>query len=231
MRPRTPEGPRLADGHAEPARLEGAGRVLPLVLAPEVPQPQVRGQARQLEQRRAALAERHRLLGRGRAAAARGTGTSRAGAARSVSLVTARRDAREVVAHREHLAALLADGEQPPGLVAAAADGAFDVGHEHAWASVVGMWGIGGGRGAPGMGAPRSAGAADDGLLREAAFVFEDEPRVAAAGVFFSCAQRRVFHCSMAVSFRSARAGPAVGGTTPAAAESARHARDGVGRP
>jgi len=51
--------------------------------------------------------------------------------------------------------------------------------------------------------AARGPGAADDGLLREAAFIFEDEPRVAAAGVFFSCAQRRVFHCSMAVSFRS----------------------------
>jgi len=51
--------------------------------------------------------------------------------------------------------------------------------------------------------AARGPGAADNGLLREAAFVFENEPRVASAGVFFSCAQRRVFHCSMAVSFRS----------------------------
>jgi len=44
---------------------------------------------------------------------------------------------------------------------------------------------------------------ADHGLLRDAAFVFEDEPGVVASGVFFSCAHRRVFHCSMARSSRS----------------------------
>jgi hypothetical protein len=54
------------------------------------------------------------------------------------------------------------------------------------------------GRFAPGR--PRSA---DDGLLREAAFVLEDDPGPAAPGVFFSCRQRRVFQVLIAGSFRS----------------------------
>jgi hypothetical protein len=44
---------------------------------------------------------------------------------------------------------------------------------------------------------------ADDGLLRDAAFVLEDEPGAAALGVFFSCAQRVVFHSAIAASSRS----------------------------
>ena len=44
---------------------------------------------------------------------------------------------------------------------------------------------------------------ADDGLLRDAAFVFEDEPRVLAPGVFFTVGQRRLTHCRMATSSRS----------------------------
>ena len=51
--------------------------------------------------------------------------------------------------------------------------------------------------------AARGPRAADDRLLRDAAFVFEDEPGVLAPGVFFSCAQRRVFHCAIAASSRS----------------------------
>ena len=51
--------------------------------------------------------------------------------------------------------------------------------------------------------APRGPRAADDGLLREPAFVLEDEPRAAPLGVFFSCVQRRVFQRVIAASSRS----------------------------
>jgi hypothetical protein len=51
--------------------------------------------------------------------------------------------------------------------------------------------------------AARRPGPADDRLLREAAFVLEDEPRAPAAGVFFSCGQRCVFHSLIACSSRS----------------------------
>lgn len=44
---------------------------------------------------------------------------------------------------------------------------------------------------------------ADDGLLRDAAFVFEDEPGVLAPGVFFTAGHRRVTHCRIAASSRS----------------------------
>jgi hypothetical protein len=50
---------------------------------------------------------------------------------------------------------------------------------------------------------PRRPRSADDGLLREAAFVLEDDPGPSAPGVFFSCSQRRVFQVSIACSFRS----------------------------
>jgi len=40
--------------------------------------------------------------------------------------------------------------------------------------------------------------AADDGLLREPAFVLENDPGPASPGVFFSLGHRRVFHCWMA---------------------------------
>ena len=51
--------------------------------------------------------------------------------------------------------------------------------------------------------AARGPGAADDGLLRDTAFVFEDDPGPLAAGVFFSWAHRRVFHCAITASSRS----------------------------
>jgi len=43
----------------------------------------------------------------------------------------------------------------------------------------------------------------DDGLLRDAAFVLEDEPSVLALGVFFTLGQRSLTHCRMAASSRS----------------------------
>ena len=49
-------------------------------------------------------------------------------------------------------------------------------------------------------GCPR---AADDRLLRDAAFVFEDDPGVLARGVFFTVGQRWLTHCRMAASSRS----------------------------
>lgn len=45
--------------------------------------------------------------------------------------------------------------------------------------------------------------AADDGLLRDPAFVFEDEPRSLTPRVFFTAGQRRVTHCRLAGSSRS----------------------------
>lgn len=50
---------------------------------------------------------------------------------------------------------------------------------------------------------PRRPRSADNGLLREAAFVLEDDPGASAPGVFFSCSQRRVFQVSIACSSRS----------------------------
>jgi hypothetical protein len=49
----------------------------------------------------------------------------------------------------------------------------------------------------------RGPGAADYRMLRDAAFVLEDEPGPLAAGVFFSCGQRRCFHSAIAASLRS----------------------------
>lgn len=54
-----------------------------------------------------------------------------------------------------------------------------------------------------GRGPARGPRPADDRLLRETAFVLEDEPRTLTPGVFFSCAQRRVFHASIAGASRS----------------------------
>lgn len=48
-----------------------------------------------------------------------------------------------------------------------------------------------------------SPGTADDGLLGDATFVLEDEPRVLSPGVFFRAAHRRLFHRAMAASSRS----------------------------
>src|SRR4029077_9230030 len=140
--------------------LEGAGRVLALILGPEVPQPEVRGQARQLEERRAPFAEGHRLLAGGqRQQLPEAVHPGRPALERL--LRDGGRDAGQVVADREHLAAGLANGEEPPGLVTLAADGAFDGGHENGWASVVGAWGSEAGRRAPpgrgAAGAPRPA--------------------------------------------------------------------------
>jgi len=45
--------------------------------------------------------------------------------------------------------------------------------------------------------------ATDDRLLRDAAFVFEDEPGALASGVFFTAGHRSVIHCWMARSSRS----------------------------
>src|SRR6266851_3575122 len=45
--------------------------------------------------------------------------------------------------------------------------------------------------------------ATDDGLLRDTAFVLEDEPGVPAPGVFFRVGQRSATHCPMARSSRS----------------------------
>lgn len=62
--------------------------------------------------------------------------------------------------------------------------------------------------GAKGMGqdcgfATRRPGAADDGLRREPALVFEDEPGLLAPRVFFTVGQRWRTHCRIAASSRS----------------------------
>jgi hypothetical protein len=44
---------------------------------------------------------------------------------------------------------------------------------------------------------------ADDGVMGEATFVLEDEPRAAAPGVFFTCGHRVRFHCASAAASRS----------------------------
>jgi len=51
--------------------------------------------------------------------------------------------------------------------------------------------------------AARGPGAADDRPVRDAAFVFEDDPGPAPPGVFFTCGQRRRFHSAIAASSRS----------------------------
>jgi hypothetical protein len=51
--------------------------------------------------------------------------------------------------------------------------------------------------------AARRPGAADNGLLRDPAFVLEDEPGPPAPGVFFTVGQRAVTQCRMAASSRS----------------------------
>ena len=51
--------------------------------------------------------------------------------------------------------------------------------------------------------AARGPGAPDYGLLRDAAFVLENEPGPLPAGVFFSCGHRRCFHAAIAASLRS----------------------------
>jgi hypothetical protein len=123
------ERARAGDGHPEPARLERAGRILSLVLGPEVPQAQMRGEPGQREQRRAPFAERDRLLAIGeRQQLAEAVHPGRA--ARERLLGEGRGDARQIVADREHLAALRADGEHAPRIVALPADRALDVGDE-----------------------------------------------------------------------------------------------------
>src|SRR2546425_2021912 len=51
--------------------------------------------------------------------------------------------------------------------------------------------------------AARGPGAADDRPVRDAAFVFEDDPGPAPPGVFFTWGQRRRFHSAIAASSRS----------------------------
>jgi len=51
--------------------------------------------------------------------------------------------------------------------------------------------------------APRGPRAADDGPVRDAAFIFEDDPGAPAPRVFFTCGQRRCFHAAIAASSRS----------------------------
>ncbi len=51
--------------------------------------------------------------------------------------------------------------------------------------------------------AARCPRATDDGLLRDAAFVFEDEPGALASGVFFTAGHRAAIQCRMARSSRS----------------------------
>src|SRR5439155_24864794 len=123
------ERSRARDRHAQAARLERAGRVLAFVLRPELLDPEVSGEPRELEQRRPPLAERHRQLGvveRRQLAEPVHAGCTLA----ERVLRHARRDTREVVTHREHLPALLADGQETLGIVAGAADGALDVAYE-----------------------------------------------------------------------------------------------------
>ena len=121
-----PEPARLGHGHAEPARLEGARRILALVLGPEMREAEMRGEAGQRQERRAALAEedglfagieRHELAEAVHAGLPLPEGVPGDGGG----------DAGQVVAHGEHLAALLAHGEELPRLVAVAADRALDV--------------------------------------------------------------------------------------------------------
>src|SRR5581483_2477788 len=51
--------------------------------------------------------------------------------------------------------------------------------------------------------ASRGPRAADDGPVRDAAFIFEDDPGAPAPRVFFTCGQRRRFHSAIAASSRS----------------------------
>src|SRR5262249_10798997 len=123
------EAHRLGHRHAESARLERAGRVLPLVLGPEMPEPEMRGEARKGQKRCAALAQRYRLF-----AVREGQELAEAvHASRSASqfvLAERRGHARQVVANGEHLTAPGADGEELARRVTMLADRAFDVAHE-----------------------------------------------------------------------------------------------------
>ena len=111
------EGARLGNRHPEPARLEGAGGVLSLVLPPEPAHSHLRGQPRQLEQRRAAFPQGDGLLAVGkRHQLTEAVHPGRAQAERVLG--DGGRHLAEVVADREHLAAGLADGEQAARLVA-----------------------------------------------------------------------------------------------------------------
>src|SRR5262249_11199632 len=106
-----------------------AGGILALVFGPEVPEAEMRGEARQGQERRAPLAEEDRLLARGErqqlAEAVHAGGPGPEG-----GLADRLRHPREVVVNGQHLAAVLTHRQEPPGLVAAAADGALDVGDE-----------------------------------------------------------------------------------------------------
>src|SRR2546427_8387725 len=100
-----------------------------LVLGEETTQPEMGAQARQREQRRAALAERDGLLAViQRRQLAEAIHPGRALAERI--LADARLHALEVVAHDEHLPAPRADGQQPLRVVTVAADRALDVADE-----------------------------------------------------------------------------------------------------
>src|SRR5262245_387166 len=90
---------------------------------------EVRGQARQRQERRAALAERdRRLTVRQRRQLAEAIHPGRARPERVLG--DRALDALEVVAHREHLAALLAHGLGAGGVVVVTADRALDMGDE-----------------------------------------------------------------------------------------------------
>src|SRR5213083_2384296 len=115
--------------HAEAASLERAGGVLALVLAPDVAEPEMRGEPAQGKQRRTPLAQRHRrLVFVERCELAEAVHARRACAQRLLRHVLVH--LLEVVAHGEHLSALLADAEHALGVVAVPADRALDVADE-----------------------------------------------------------------------------------------------------
>src|SRR3989442_13351030 len=115
--------------HAEAASLERAGGVLALVLAPDVAEPEMCGEPAQGQQRRTPLAQRHRrLVFVERCELAEAVHARRACAQRLLRHVLVH--LLEVVAHGEHLAALLADAEHALGVVAVPADRALDVADE-----------------------------------------------------------------------------------------------------
>src|SRR6266566_4364259 len=115
--------------HAEAASLERARGVLALVLAPGVAEPEMRGEPAQGQQRRTPLAQRHRrLVFVERCELAEAVHARRACAQRLLRHVLVH--LLEVVAHGEHLSALLADAEHALGVVAVPADRALDVADE-----------------------------------------------------------------------------------------------------
>src|SRR5947199_334019 len=123
-------GPAACSGkrncHAEAASLERAGGVLALVLAPDVAEPEMRGEPAQGQQRRTPLAQRHRrLVFVERCELAEAVHARRACAQRLLRHVLVH--LLEVVAHGEHLSALLADAEHALGVVSVPADRALDV--------------------------------------------------------------------------------------------------------